>query len=404
MDPRPPFVTLAASGSSLVAALIAVAAALSARAVTPELVALLVLATGAVVLQAFVQRIELFSAILIIAGSATLAAARLAGNASLVAAVLLVATFLLSVGLRLPPRISLPGAALVLAAHTALGFPVGTTPAELVGVLLTEALVAVGTAALVTYREDVVRTREQLTDLQRLFRNVSAANETLVETLPQMREQSAEAERLRITRELHDSLGYAMTNIMALMNASQYLFDSDLSKVKEYCARTKSLASEAMSETRATLYKLRSVEDNLPGNLRVFFHRLCADFGEATGITTECHPGNLPVSLSARVAHLLLRAVQVGFINAIRHGKATVIRLYFWMDERELRMTIWNSVETRGVADASPSEGIGLRGVRERLAELDGNLSAGYDEDGYRFVICVPREEIGRGQSARSDR
>ena len=199
---------------------------------------------------------------------------------------------------------------------------------------------------------------------------------------------------MRITRELHDSLGYSMTNILAMMNAIQYLIGKDPKKVGEYCSRTKSLATTTMEETRATLYKLRAVPETAPRNARIFFYKLCSDFQEATSVTTECHLGNLPEMLPGQVFHLLLRSLQVALINAVRHGKATHIRVFFWLDAVELRTTVWNSADLRLQMSAATREGIGIRGVRERLREFGGSIDAGYTEDGYMFALAIPRREV----------
>jgi signal transduction histidine kinase len=92
---------------------------------------------------------------------------------------------------------------------------------------------------------------------------------------------------------------------------------------------------------------------------------------------------------------ILFRTIQVGFINALRHGNAAHIQLFFWVDEQELRMTIWNDTPhlTNGVQNAK--EGIGLRGVRERMEGVNGRLSTGRTVDGFRLVVSIPRVELG---------
>ena len=74
---------------------------------------------------------------------------------------------------------------------------------------------------------EIVASRSQLSAEHQSVENLTAANDPFVQTLPEMREESAEQERLRITRELHDSIGYAMTNITMIMNAAQYLHEKD---------------------------------------------------------------------------------------------------------------------------------------------------------------------------------
>jgi signal transduction histidine kinase len=185
-----------------------------------------------------------------------------------------------------------------------------------------------------------------------------------------------------------------MTNIAMMMNASRYLRDENPEKLVEYCQKTKELASSTLQETRQILYKLRAVSGQATQSAPVFFARLCRDFSEATGVTTDCHVGNLPPSVNERVFGTLFRAVQVGFINALRHGSAGHIVLAFWVTEAELIMRIWNDTPLKAL-DPAAGEGIGLRGIRERLEVLNGRLSYGPVTDGYQVMIRIPREETG---------
>jgi signal transduction histidine kinase len=124
---------------------------------------------------------------------------------------------------------------------------------------LIEASVACLCVILVRYREALVIHSTRLEEEHRSLVNLLAANESFIQRLPEIKEESAENERLRITRELHDSLGYSMTSISMIMKAAQYLIPANPEKVREYCLKANELALETMNETRATLYKLRAI-------------------------------------------------------------------------------------------------------------------------------------------------
>lgn len=317
--------------------------------------------------------------------------------------VILVLAFVLNTSIRLHVRYSAPLNVFVAALPLVSAVRSGAfRDHELLVVAALEAVFVGFAGVVIYYREKLIDVAGERDHHRKVLRNVSAANESFVEHLPEMKRESAEQERLRITRELHDSLGYAMTNIVTIMSAAQYLFTKDPDKVRHYCLKTKELASNAMADTRSTLYRLRAVGQETPMNPAIFFHRFCRDFQEATGICTECHSGNLTLQLSGRVFNTLLRTIQVGFINALRHGKASNIRLHFWVGDRELRMTIWNSTDiTR--PDVDHDEGIGLQGVRERISELGGDMQRGYTSDGYRLTISIPKKELRYGSHAGID-
>ena len=257
-----------------------------------------------------------------------------------------------------------------------------------------ETLVGLTSSFSFNYREKLVEVSRTLKDQQQSLVNLHAAAQSFVEHLESVEADSAERERFRITRELHDTIGYSMTNVAMMMNASRHLLSEDPEKLLEYCRKTKSLASETMRETRQILYRLRDTKKQSQQNLPVFFGRLCWDFKEATGVKTECHPGNLPDSMSERVVNILFRTAQVAFINALRHGNAGHIKLFFWLDDLELRMTIWNNMQENMPESITENEGIGLKGVRERLESVNGQLALTRVVDGFRLEVIIPREVL----------
>jgi signal transduction histidine kinase len=242
------------------------------------------------------------------------------------------------------------------------------------------------------YREALIKSRNYEEEKDRSIDKLEAVSESLLQHLTEIREESAEKERYRITRELHDSLGYSMTNIVSIMNAAQYLFEEDPERVKNYCIKTRDMATETMEETRRTLYKLRDITRDIPSNPAFFFDKMCREFQEATGIITHCEGGNFTNPPAERIFSTVYRIVQVGFINALKHGETETIKLYFWVDDNELRMTIWNNIN-KIIPPSRLEEGIGLKGVRERLDVLDGSLSITQNLDGFSLNITIPVDE-----------
>ena len=237
----------------------------------------------------------------------------------------------------------------------------------------------------------------EVIDVQyRSLENLVAANHSFIEQLENVEIESAEKERQRITRELHDEIGYAMTNISMMMNASRGLLDTSPETLLEYCKKTRQIAANTLRETRMTLYKLRGIEQKVTQNPAIIFTKLCQDFDAATGIRTECHSGNLATRINEAIFSVLYRGVQVGFINALMHGNARHIRLSFWVDDDELLMRIWNDTTMSAADSAVIAEGIGLKGMFERLSVVGGTLRYGAVIDGFEFVVSIPKEELSR--------
>jgi signal transduction histidine kinase len=96
--------------------------------------------------------------------------------------------------------------------------------------------------------------------------------------------------------------------------------------------------------------------------------------------------GNTPWSFGETLDAVLYRLVQEGLTNSFRHGKATKIRIVFWSHEGELRITIWDN----GTGSYSSDEGLGLRGMRERVEALGGSIDHHNTVDGYELSAVIP--------------
>ena len=316
-------------------------------------------------------------------------------GASMAAELMLLCLLVLHVSLRLSLVFALTADALILTCTTLVGKSVGSIDAVRIEVPMLGALFAFLAEIAVYYRERLVHAASTIDFQARSLENLTAANHSFVAHIESVEAESAERERLMITRELHDAIGYSMTNIVMMMNASRYLIDEEPEKLAEYCLKTKELASSTLQDTRRILYRLRGVAAQIPPSLPIFFARLCADFSRATGVRTDCHVGNLPACMEERVFIMLFRSVQVGFINALRHGNTEHIVLAFWLADTELRMRVWNDTRITLPDPEVAGEGIGLRGIRERLATVGGSLSYRPVIDGFEIVVTIPREETG---------
>jgi signal transduction histidine kinase len=242
------------------------------------------------------------------------------------------------------------------------------------------------------YRNEIIQVKSQLVEENRSLENLSAANRSFVENIEKIKEESVLDERNRITRNLHDSIGYSLTNIIAMMKSIPYLKNVNHKKIDEYALASLKLAEETLNDTRKTLYEFRKMNERKTDVVQ-FFMNLCNDFSEAVGIKVTCEPGNLMSNLDEEVFNLLFRTIQVGFINALRHAKAVEIHVYFWVSSEFLMLKIWNSND-KSDQNMPLVEGIGLKGIRERLNALDGSLLLTRLEEGFEMYIEIPIQVI----------
>ena len=199
-------------------------------------------------------------------------------------------------------------------------------------------------------------------------------------------EESSQRERNRISREIHDISGYIFTNLVALMDAAGSMPRDDHAGLTDVLITARKTAQEGLRETRAALRRLRNEqlrEINVP---RAIF-KIVSIFRKITGLEVMLSLGNLPNVLGHELSLALYRTVQEALTNAVRHGKASRVRVIFWVEGEELRLAITDN----GKGAFEVVKGIGLAGMEERLGALGGSVRVGQaPEGGFSLTVTVP--------------
>jgi signal transduction histidine kinase len=130
---------------------------------------------------------------------------------------------------------------------------------------------------------------------------------------------------------------------------------------------------------------LRAVSARKIGNFEAI-QRIAEAFQTATGVAVRIEYGNLPRFFGNGLDRFIYRFIQEGMTNAFRHGMATSIRVLFWVQDRTLSVTIHDN----GRGANNLQEGIGLRGMRERVNEFSGTFKAANVADGFELIARIP--------------
>lgn len=181
-------------------------------------------------------------------------------------------------------------------------------------------------------------------------------------------------ERLRIARELHDSLTHSISIVKLQAGVAVHLARKRGEEVPEALLAIQEASGEAMRELRATLEVLRTDDVVPPGSGLARLGELierARTAGLAASVTVTGPERPLPDAVD-RAAY---RIVQEALTNVARHaGRAkTTVRLAYARDLFAVH------VEDEGPAtpqDPAPPPGTGLTGMRERVTALGGTLHA----------------------------
>jgi signal transduction histidine kinase len=204
------------------------------------------------------------------------------------------------------------------------------------------------------------------------------------------RQSAAEAERLRIARELHDVLAHSLSQISVQSSVALHLFDSQPERARESLASIKETSGRALDEVRGVLGVLRSDGEAPPTAPGPDLGRLDELVRSASAAGIAVHvDGAAPGDLPASVQSAAYRIVQESLTNVARHSVARDAAVGFEYDGRVLVTTVADAGPA--MSDTGDSVGKGLIGMRERAELLGGSLEAGPTPDGgYRVVARLP--------------
>ena len=181
--------------------------------------------------------------------------------------------------------------------------------------------------------------------------------------------QAQELERRRLALELHDETGQALTSILLGLSALREAPDADAAKRAESDLRE--LIVGALQNVRALAVELRpSTLDDF--GLAPALERLGATLSERSGMPVSVDV-NLPSRLSPETETALYRFVQEALTNVVKHAGAKNVHVMIARREGGVSALVEDDGRGFDPKDVRP-DGLGMVGMRERLALLDGTL------------------------------
>ena len=180
-------------------------------------------------------------------------------------------------------------------------------------------------------------------------------------------------ERSRMAREMHDTLAQGFTGvILQLAAAEQHLLPGSSPKALEHFQLASRLARESLGEARRSIRALRP-QILEQGNLLMAVDHLLKKMTEATPLHAELRTSGEMRSLPSFTEDNLLRVVQEILTNTIKHSNATFIVVDLSFEQNGLYLAVQD--DGKGFDLANTPEGMGLRGIRERVRHLKGEMT-----------------------------
>jgi signal transduction histidine kinase len=236
-------------------------------------------------------------------------------------------------------------------------------------------------------------------DTLRSRRELRAA--ALDESLRQEREREEKArqrvanERLRIARDLHDTLAHALVAINVRAGVAAHLQSQDPAAA---LLDIKTVSAEALRDLQVTLGLLRERDEAAPVSpvLDLTALPVLVDRARASGLDADVDIHGNGVVVPAHVGQVAFRIVQEALTNVLRHAGASSAHVLVTTSGTILQVEVTDD----GRGGTAGTEGHGLRGMEERAAALGGRVVTGPRvEGGWRVLAQLPLSAASIGET-----
>jgi signal transduction histidine kinase len=219
--------------------------------------------------------------------------------------------------------------------------------------------------------------------------------------------QMQDDERRRIARELHDSVGQLLAAITMNMSVVERELDKLSPEAKKALSENRSFVEQILRGIRTISHLLHPPLLDESG-LRSALQWYVEEFSQRSGIEValDCSPEVGRFSCELETA--IFRIVQECLGNIHRHAQSPTAAIRLETGEGHIRLVV--SDNGQGIAPDKQRElslgmrtGVGLRGMKERVAQLAGELRIDSSGSGTTIAAtlpCVPANTLGRTEVA----
>ncbi|MBV1778366.1 hypothetical protein KRR55_04460 [Paeniglutamicibacter sp. ABSL32-1] len=209
--------------------------------------------------------------------------------------------------------------------------------------------------------------------------------------IAELERRSAElTERNRLARELHDSIGHALTVTTLQAGAARTVLHTDPGFVERALLAIEETGRSAAADLDGFLGLLREDDDARAAQ---------PGLGDVQALVASHRKAGLPVTLGIEgdltavppvIGREVYRIIQEGLTNVQRHGGAVPTEVSLAVDGDELVAQVRNLAGRGPGAPRGRSGGHGLDGIRERVQLLGGRVEAGATGHGWLLLAIVP--------------
>lgn len=295
---------------------------------------------------------------------------------------------------------------LILGCSTALILPAILLVSD-AGAVLPAAAIALAGVWEAVLGSFLIRSHERNIGLQkfadRLEENVTSltrANVLSQNYAKDVEMESRVRERDRLTRDIHDAIGYTLTNTIMMMEAIKVMVRTEPDRVAGHIKRMRASTEQGLANIKEILRDFRAREQQ-EESLFWAVKKLVKVFAVSTGLEVRYELGNADIRDLERFPDAVYHFIQEGLINAFRHGRATRVSIILWDYGNRLQVVLDDNGKG---CPGGATPGIGITGMRERAALAAGGVSIDRVAPGFRISMHLPLEAQSGEEHQAPDR
>lgn len=206
-------------------------------------------------------------------------------------------------------------------------------------------------------------------DALQLYTQLQQFHEQLQQFALKAEEWAATRERVRIAREIHDTVGHKLTAVLVQMQAARKLSAVDPLRSEQAYRDCEGLVRSSLQEVRLSVRAIRD-EPIQSTSLNVSLDRLAQEFTKFAKVQTIFQTNGTPVALPSDLQLTAYRIVQESLTNAQKHGNAKNAEILLSYSESGFSLVVRND----GEVPRELKPGFGLINLQERVKEWNGKV------------------------------
>lgn len=225
---------------------------------------------------------------------------------------------------------------------------------------------------------------EEKERIRLLNEKLEEANQRLRAYAIEVAQMAETRERNRLAREIHDTLGHALTGIAAGLDACLMTLEIAPDLTKKQLNKIRDAAKKGITDVRRSVKKLRPDDlERLPFQEALL--EMTKDYSASSGMEITVDIFSWSDKLRQDQEDVIYRVLQESITNANRHGHATKVKITIGGNEKYLLILIADN----GTGCEDVKQGFGLKHMRERLELLHGFMHY-WNDGGFIVEAMIP--------------